>query len=106
MESRRIKRIGMVGGGAMGCGIALEFATAGRQVTLYNTRSESSAQAQVRIERDAALMVETGPSPATAAALWPFDSPSRCAEIPRTEREGPLLRARAAGEPRGLGMLE
>ncbi len=60
----------MVGGGAMGCGIALEFATAGRQVTLYNTRPESSAQAQVRIERDAALMVETGllsPAQATAA---------------------------------------
>jgi 3-hydroxybutyryl-CoA dehydrogenase len=44
----------------MGCGIALEFATTGRQVTLYNTRPESSAQAQARIERDAALMVETG----------------------------------------------
>lgn len=44
----------------MGCGIALEFATAGRQVALYNTRPESSAQAQARIDRDAALLVETG----------------------------------------------
>ncbi|KFA92068.1 3-hydroxyacyl-CoA dehydrogenase family protein [Archangium violaceum] len=69
MESRRIKRIGMVGGGVMGCGIALEFATAGRQVTLYNTRSDSSAQAQVRMEHDAAQMVETGLlSPAQASA--------------------------------------
>ncbi|HEX8822458.1 MAG TPA: 3-hydroxyacyl-CoA dehydrogenase family protein, partial [Archangium sp.] len=60
MESRRIKRIGVVGGGAMGCGIALEFAIAGRQVTLFNTRPESSVQAQARMERDAALLVETG----------------------------------------------
>jgi len=50
----------MVGGGAMGCGIALEFAIAGRRVTLFNTRRESSARAQARMEHDAALLVETG----------------------------------------------
>ena len=60
MGPMRIKRIGVVGGGAMGCGIALEFALAGRQVTLYNTRPESSAHAQARMEWDAALLVETG----------------------------------------------
>jgi 3-hydroxybutyryl-CoA dehydrogenase len=60
MERRQIKKVGVVGGGAMGCGIALEFATAGRQVTLYNTRPESSARALSRMERDAALLVETG----------------------------------------------
>jgi 3-hydroxybutyryl-CoA dehydrogenase len=44
----------------MECGIALEFAIAGRRVTLFNTRPESSARAQARMEHDAALLVETG----------------------------------------------
>jgi 3-hydroxybutyryl-CoA dehydrogenase len=60
MEKKKIKRIGVVGGGAMGCGIALEFAIAGRRVTLFNTRPESSERARARMEQDAALLVETG----------------------------------------------
>ncbi|WP_255428728.1 3-hydroxyacyl-CoA dehydrogenase family protein [Corallococcus sp. AB038B] len=53
-------RIGVVGGGAMGCGIALELAIAGRQVVLFNRQAESSEAARVKLERDAALLVETG----------------------------------------------
>ncbi|WP_233591368.1 3-hydroxyacyl-CoA dehydrogenase family protein [Corallococcus sp. AB011P] len=53
-------RIGVVGGGAMGCGIALELAIAGRQVVLFNRQAESSKAARAKLERDAALLVETG----------------------------------------------
>lgn len=38
-------RIGVIGAGAMGRGIALLFATAGQQVYLYDTRSEAIEQA-------------------------------------------------------------
>ncbi|WP_434299129.1 3-hydroxyacyl-CoA dehydrogenase family protein [Corallococcus exiguus] len=60
MGHKRLMRIGVVGGGAMGCGIALELAIAGRQVVLFNRQAESSAAARVKLERDAALLVETG----------------------------------------------
>ncbi|MFP2896168.1 3-hydroxyacyl-CoA dehydrogenase family protein [Corallococcus sp. 4LFB] len=60
MTTRRLMRVGVVGGGAMGCGIALELAIAGRRVVLYNTRADSSERARVKLERDAALLVETG----------------------------------------------
>ncbi|MFP2905494.1 3-hydroxyacyl-CoA dehydrogenase family protein [Pyxidicoccus sp. 3LFB2] len=60
MNIKRLMRVGVVGGGAMGCGIALELATAGRQVVLYNTRPDSSERARVKLERDAALLMETG----------------------------------------------
>ncbi|MFP2929780.1 3-hydroxyacyl-CoA dehydrogenase family protein [Pyxidicoccus sp. 3LG] len=60
MEHKRLMRIGVVGGGAMGCGIALELAIAGRRVVLFNTRADSSERARVKLERDAALLVETG----------------------------------------------
>ncbi|MBN8226844.1 3-hydroxyacyl-CoA dehydrogenase family protein [Corallococcus macrosporus] len=60
MTTRRLMRVGVVGGGAMGCGIALELAIAGRRVVLHNTRPDSSERARVKLERDAALMVETG----------------------------------------------
>ncbi|WP_237726441.1 3-hydroxyacyl-CoA dehydrogenase family protein [Corallococcus coralloides] len=53
-------RIGVVGGGAMGCGIALELAIAGRQVVLFNRQAQSSEAARVKLERDAALLVEAG----------------------------------------------
>lgn len=60
MTPKRLMRIGVVGGGAMGCGIALELAIAGRQVVLFNTRADSSERARLKLERDAALLVETG----------------------------------------------
>ncbi|MBN8465293.1 3-hydroxyacyl-CoA dehydrogenase family protein [Corallococcus exiguus] len=60
MGHKRLMRIGVVGGGAMGCGIALELAIAGRQVVLFNRQAESSEAARVKLERDAALLVETG----------------------------------------------
>ncbi|MCP3139396.1 3-hydroxyacyl-CoA dehydrogenase family protein [Pyxidicoccus xibeiensis] len=71
MNPKRLTRIGVVGGGAMGCGIALELAIAGRQVVLYNTRSDSSERARVKLARDAALLVETRllPSERASAAL-------------------------------------
>ncbi|NNB84413.1 3-hydroxyacyl-CoA dehydrogenase family protein [Corallococcus exiguus] len=60
MGHKRLMRIGVVGGGAMGCGIALELAIAGRHVVLFNRQAESSEAARVKLERDAALLVETG----------------------------------------------
>ncbi|RKH91369.1 3-hydroxyacyl-CoA dehydrogenase family protein [Corallococcus sp. AB045] len=60
MGHKRLMRIGVVGGGAMGCGIALELAIAGRQVVLFNRQAESSKAARAKLERDAALLVETG----------------------------------------------
>lgn len=44
----------------MGCGIALELAIAGRQVVLFNRQAQSSEAARVKLERDAALLVEAG----------------------------------------------
>lgn len=38
-------RIGVIGAGAMGRGIALLFAQAGEQVQLYDTRAEAIEQA-------------------------------------------------------------
>ncbi|RKH33273.1 3-hydroxyacyl-CoA dehydrogenase family protein [Corallococcus sicarius] len=64
MGHKRLMKVGVVGGGAMGCGIALELAITGRQVVLYNTRQDSSERARVKLERDAALLVETGLLPA------------------------------------------
>lgn len=58
MIRHNIQRVGVIGGGAIGCGVALEFALAGRAVTLFNTRPESSQRAQERIERELALLVE------------------------------------------------
>jgi 3-hydroxybutyryl-CoA dehydrogenase len=58
--SRQIHNVGIIGGGAMGCGIALEFALAGRTVTLFNTRLETSQRAHERMERDLTLLLEFG----------------------------------------------
>ncbi len=77
MEPKRLMRIGVVGGGAMGCGIALELAIAGRQVVLFNTRADSSERARVKLERDAALLVETG-------LLSPEQAPAALGRIRRT----------------------
>lgn len=54
----RIDRVGVIGGGAMGCGIAVDFAIAGRSVRLFNTRPETSDRARATIERYLGLMVE------------------------------------------------
>jgi 3-hydroxybutyryl-CoA dehydrogenase len=59
MIRQHVRKVGVVGGGAIGCGVALEFALAGRTVTLFNTRPESSQRARESIERDLALVVET-----------------------------------------------
>lgn len=60
LGSRQVHHVGIIGGGAMGCGIALEFALAGRTVTLFNTRPETSQRAHERIERDLTLLLESG----------------------------------------------
>ncbi|HYH98759.1 3-hydroxyacyl-CoA dehydrogenase family protein [Hyalangium sp.] len=60
LGSRQIQNVGIIGGGVMGCGIALEFALAGRTVTLFNTRPETSQRVHGRIERDLTLLLESG----------------------------------------------
>ncbi|HEX2172673.1 MAG TPA: 3-hydroxyacyl-CoA dehydrogenase family protein [Dehalococcoidia bacterium] len=70
MTNAAIHRIGVIGGGMMGQGIALDFALAGRNVTLYNTRPQTSDRALAGIERALDLLIETDlttPAGATAA---------------------------------------
>lgn len=68
MPERAIQRVSVIGGGTMGQGIAIDFALAGRDVTLFNTRPESSRAARGQIERALALLAETGLVDATEAA--------------------------------------
>jgi 3-hydroxybutyryl-CoA dehydrogenase len=56
MHHSSIRRIGIIGGGAMGWSIALDFALAGCSVTLFNTRAESSARARDNLGRALELM--------------------------------------------------
>ncbi len=53
-------RIGVVGAGTMGHGIALCFATNGYEVVLHDTVESSLAQAQDLIEKNLASMIELG----------------------------------------------
>lgn len=71
MHDSSIRRIGIIGGGAMGWSIALDFALAGRSVTLFSTRVESSARARANLERALDLLCTTSlvSSGRAAAAL-------------------------------------
>lgn len=60
MVREDIRRVGVVGGGAMGTGIAVDFAVAGREVVVLERTERSGAGALMRIRRDLDLMVDTG----------------------------------------------
>jgi 3-hydroxybutyryl-CoA dehydrogenase len=71
MHHSSIRRIGIIGGGAMGWSIALDFALAGCSVTLFNTRVESSARARDNVGRGLELMRATRLVSDDAAAAAP-----------------------------------
>jgi 3-hydroxybutyryl-CoA dehydrogenase len=56
----RESKVGVVGAGAMGSGIAQIAATYGHSVTLYDTSSEALSRARVGIEKNLARSVEKG----------------------------------------------
>ncbi len=58
----RIQKIGVVGGGLMGHGVAQFFAQGGYPVTMYNRTAESSARAMREVEKGLSLFVEAGVS--------------------------------------------
>ncbi len=60
MIRTEIRRAAVIGGGAMGTGIALELALSGREVTLFNTRAETGARALEQLRRDLAQLVDAG----------------------------------------------
>lgn len=60
MIRTEIRRAAVIGGGAMGTGIALELALGGREVTLFNTRDETGARALEQLRGELALLVEGG----------------------------------------------
>ncbi len=59
MKEPEIKKIAIIGAGLMGFGIGLEFARFGYEVTLYNTRKETSLAAMSLAAEALGLMVET-----------------------------------------------
>lgn len=54
-----INRVAVIGAGLMGFGVATEFARFGYQVSIYNTREETSRQAMEQIGEALDLMAET-----------------------------------------------
>lgn len=60
MIRNTVRRVGVVGCGAIGSGIALEFALHGRDVTAFNRSAQSARHAVRRISRMAAQLVEFG----------------------------------------------
>ena len=59
MKEEGIDRVAVIGAGLMGFGIALEFARFGYQVSMYNTREETSKQAMQQAKEALDLMAET-----------------------------------------------
>lgn len=59
MKGKDIKQVAVIGAGAMGLDIGVEFACFGYSVNLYNTRKSSSDDAMRRASRDLDFMVET-----------------------------------------------
>jgi len=59
MKEESIERIAVIGAGMMGFGVATEFARFGYQVSIYNTKQETSKKAMVQISEALDLMVET-----------------------------------------------
>jgi 3-hydroxybutyryl-CoA dehydrogenase len=58
MKVKNIKQVAVIGAGAMGLDIGLEFARFGYPVNLYNTRKSSSDDAMRRASRNLDFMVE------------------------------------------------
>jgi len=59
MKEQDIKRVAIIGAGLMGLGVGVEFARFGYDVSLYNTREESSKKAMERAREELDLMAET-----------------------------------------------
>jgi 3-hydroxybutyryl-CoA dehydrogenase len=59
MKEEGVERVGVVGAGLMGCGVAVEFARFGYQVSMYNTREETSKRAMQQAGEALDLMAET-----------------------------------------------
>ena len=59
MKEQDIKRIAIIGAGLMGLGVGVEFARFGYEVSLYNTREESSKKAMERAKKELDLFAET-----------------------------------------------
>lgn len=57
--ANEIKRVAVIGAGLMGFGVATEFARFGYEVTMYNTRKETSQRSMVWAKEVLDLMVET-----------------------------------------------
>jgi 3-hydroxyacyl-CoA dehydrogenase len=55
-----IRRVAVIGGGAIGTGIAVEFALHGRQVSIYNRSTESADRAHARVGELLTPLVEVG----------------------------------------------
>ncbi len=59
MTKDDIKQVAVIGAGLMGFGVALEYARFGYDVTIYNTREETSKVALTQIREALDLMAET-----------------------------------------------
>jgi len=59
MKEAGIERVAVIGAGLMGFGVAVEFARFGYQVSIYNTREETSKRAMEQAREALDLMVET-----------------------------------------------
>lgn len=59
MKEKGIERVAVVGAGLMGFGVAVEFARFGYQVSMYNTREESSKRAMQQAKEALDLLAET-----------------------------------------------
>jgi 3-hydroxybutyryl-CoA dehydrogenase len=58
MAGQEIKRVAVVGAGQMGFGVATEFARFGYEVTMYNTRKETSQRSMMWAKEALDVMVE------------------------------------------------
>jgi len=59
MTDDSVKKVAVIGAGLMGFGVAAEFARFGYQVSIYNTREETSKKAMADIKEALDLMAET-----------------------------------------------
>ena len=55
-----IKKVGIIGSGTMGSGIAQVAATAGCKVKIYDTKDEALTKAKVSLDKILARLIEKG----------------------------------------------
>ncbi|MDQ0137756.1 3-hydroxyacyl-CoA dehydrogenase [Neorhizobium galegae] len=60
VQARPIARVGIIGGGTMGTGIAMAFANAGYSVDLLDLDNDALARAEARVEQNYAVSVTRG----------------------------------------------